>query len=202
MNKLLPLILVMGFLLFSQSSADTLYNEEAQMIQISTQALQSTVKITSTNLVEGSGFYISPNEVLTNFHVIKGGGFRILMKDGKSCTAELKYQDSGIDLALLTTDCTGVPLELTESYTVGQTVLAVGNPDIYDWMVTRGIVSGEGWQHILFDAPITQGSSGGPLVDIEGKVIGVVSMVDSKIGFIGYAITAKEVNRFLQRASK
>lgn len=191
-------VMVVLFLL-SQSSADTLYTEESAIIQASTKALQSTVKITS-GVNHGTGFYISPNELLTNFHVIKDGIGTITTYDKRTCTAKLKYQDSGIDLALLTTDCTGVPLELTDSYTVGQTVLTVGNPSIYDFMVTRGIVSGERWKHILFDAPITQGSSGGALVNIEGKVIGVVTAVDSKIGFIGYAITAKEVNNFLRRA--
>lgn len=198
--KLYSGIAIMAVLfLFSHSSADTLYTEELAIIQSSSKALQSTVKITQ-GVSHGTAFFIGDNELITNFHVIKNGIGIITTYDKQTCSAKLKYQDVKLDLTLLTTDCTGVPLELTESYTVGQTVLAVGNPDIYSFMVTRGIVSGEGWQYILFDAPITQGSSGGPLVDIEGKVIGVISLVDSKIGFIGYAITAKEVNRFLERA--
>lgn len=195
------LILLMGIaiLFTSHSSADTEYNEQVQLMKVSEHTLQSTVKITQGTL-HGTGWYISPNEIITNQHVIKNGIGTITTYDKRTCTAKLKYQDTKLDLALLTTDCTDVPLELTESYTVGQTVLAVGNPSIYSFIVTRGIVSGEGWRHILFDAPITQGSSGGALVNIEGKVIGVNTLVDSKIGFIGYAITAKEVNKFLRRA--
>lgn len=199
MKYLIPLILVMGFLLFSQSSADTQYSEESTLIQTAQTVIQSTVKITSPNLTHGSGFYISANEILTNAHVINGQ-IMIRTYDKRSCKAQLKYMETGVDLALLTTDCTGTPLKLTESYTVGQTVLAVGNPDIYEFMTTQGIVSGEGWQHILFDAPITFGSSGGALVDIQGKVIGVVKASDDSLGFVGFAITGKEVNRFLERA--
>lgn len=198
MKKLLLIVGIIA-LLASQSTAETEHSEEVNMIEISQHTLQSTVKITS-GVTHGTGWYVSPNEIITNQHVIASGIGAITTYDKRTCKATLKYQDSKLDLALLTTDCTGAPLELTEAYTVGQTVLAVGNPDIYSFIVTRGIVSGEGWQHILFDAPITQGSSGGALVNIDGKVIGVVSLVDSKIGFIGYAITAKEVNRFLERA--
>jgi len=122
--------------------------------------------------------------------------------DHRTCAASLVYQDDKLDLALLSTDCSGKPLVLDSIYSIGQKVLAVGNPDIYDFVVTQGIVSGEGWQQILFDAPITQGSSGGPLVNIEGRVIGVNTRVDSKIGFIGYAITGKETIRFLERARR
>lgn len=199
MKKLL-LIIGVVVLLANQSYGDTEHSEEANMMKVSQATLQSTVKITF-GLSHGTGFFVSPNELLTNYHVIKDGIGTITTYDNRTCTASLKYQDSKLDLALLTTGCTGVPLEVTTAYSVGQTVLAVGNPDIYSFIVTRGIVSGEGWQHILFDAPITQGSSGGALVDIEGKVIGVNTLVDSKIGFIGYAITGKEVNKFLQRAS-
>lgn len=193
------IVAVMAMILFTQSSADTLYNEESAIMQASQTALEATVKIT-IGVNHGTGFYISPNELLTNRHVIKNGIGTITTYDKRTCKATLKYQDSTLDLALLATDCTGVPLELTERYTVGQTVLAVGNPSIYSFIVTRGVVSGEGWRHILFDAPITYGSSGGALVDIEGNVIGVVRAVDEKIGFVGYAITAKEVNKFLRRA--
>lgn len=199
MKKLIVIIGVI-VLLASQGQADTEYDEQVQIMKASQGTLQSTVKITF-GLSHGTGFYVGPNDILTNYHVIKDGIGTITTYDKRTCTASLKYQDSKLDLALLTTDCQGVPLEVTTAYSVGQTVLAVGNPDIYSFIVTRGIVSGEGWQHILFDAPITSGSSGGALVDIEGKVIGVNTLVDSKIGFIGYAITGKEVNKFLQRAS-
>lgn len=199
MKKLLLIIGVI-VLLTNQSYGDTEHSEEANMMKVSQGTLQSTVKITF-GLTHGTGFWVSTNEILTNWHVIKDGIGTITTYDKRTCTATLKYQETTLDLALLTTDCTGVPLEVTTAYSVGQTVLAVGNPDIYSFIVTRGIVSGEGWQHILFDAPITSGSSGGALVNIEGKVIGVNTLVDSKIGFIGYAITGKEVNRFLQRAS-
>ena len=137
----------------------------------------------------------------TNHHVIENMiNITIHTYDDRICTAKLIYQDDKLDLALLSTDCSNEPLTIVTAYTIGQSVLAIGHPDIYEFVATKGIVSGEGWQHILFDAPITQGSSGGPLVDIGGKVIGVNRLVDSKIGFIGYAITGKETLRFLERA--
>jgi serine protease Do len=202
MRKYIWIIIIIGSL-FSVLRADEsdLYVVDAATVKASHLAVQSTVKITSDLLTHGSGFYISANEILTNQHVIESmTRIKISTYDNRTCSAKLLYQEKSMDLALLYTECTSKPLLIGTRYSIGQKALALGNPDIYEFMVTEGIVSGEGWQHILFDAPITQGSSGGPLVNIEGNAIGVVTRVDDKIGFIGYAITGKEAQRFIERA--
>jgi len=199
----LIIVIIIGLSSALLAEESELYVVDAATMKAANQAIQSTVKITSNNLAHGTGFFVSDNEVLTNQHVIESmHSITLRTYDHRICSAKLLYQDKALDLALLSTGCSGEALTIGTAYSVGQTVLAIGNPDIYEFVATKGIVSGEGWQHILFDAPITEGSSGGPLVNIEGTVIGVNALVDSKIGFIGYAITGKETIRFLERARR
>jgi len=146
--------------------------------------------------------------VLTNNHVVgEAEEITVKLADGRSFTAKLVGTDPKKDLALVmfTTD-QSVPLaELGDSDTlqVGDWVLAVGSPLGFHSTVTEGIVSAIGRKslpgsaiasftdYIQTDAAINQGNSGGALVDIQGRVVGINSWIASPSGGsvgLGFAI--------------
>jgi putative serine protease PepD len=136
---------------------------------------------------EGSGVIVSSEgRVLTNYHVVeRARSVTVRLPDGRSATADVVRTDPGSDLALLQVDgASGLtPANLGDSdrLSVGDTVLAFGSPLGLDGTVTAGIVSALGRDAndlglndlIQIDAPINAGSSGGPLVDTAGRVVGI-----------------------------
>ena len=156
--------------------------------------------------------------VLTNNHVVgEAEEITVKLADGRSFTAKLVGTDPKKDLALVmfTTD-QSVPLaELGDSDTleVGDWVLAVGSPLGFHSTVTEGIVSAIGREslpgsavasftdYIQTDAAINQGNSGGALVDIQGRVVGINSWIASPSGGnvgLGFAIPINNAKSTIQ----
>ncbi|MGA2930136.1 MAG: trypsin-like peptidase domain-containing protein, partial [Solirubrobacteraceae bacterium] len=149
----------------------------------------------------GSGFLIDDDgHILTNYHVIEGAdpqhGVTVQFEDAISRSAVVVAQDPDNDLAVLHVDMSGVPpvtpLTPGDSTTVrvGDPTLAIGNPFGLDRTLTTGIVSALQRQIqapngfaidnvIQTDAPINPGSSGGPLLDGDGRVIGINSQIET-----------------------
>jgi hypothetical protein len=138
----------------------------------------------NTPLGLGSGFFIEPQKIVTNFHVIEGAG-RIVVK---SSISGLQAEVSSIisyskylDLAVLQIEGKGTPLQISaqHKYSVGDKVVAIGNPRGLEGTVSEGIISAtrEVDDFVIYQitAPISLGSSGGPLFDEHGKVIGVTT---------------------------
>jgi S1-C subfamily serine protease len=133
----------------------------------------------------GSGFFVTPDTVATNFHVIEGSksGFAKLV--GKRQTFEVVgvvSVDQQHDLALLKLKGVMAPsLKLAggENVAVGDRVYAVGNPLGLEGTFTQGIVSGirhsKTDAFLQISAPISPGSSGGPVLNSKGQVIGVAT---------------------------
>lgn len=153
----------------------------------------------------GSGFIIDPDGyVVTSNHVIeKAKEVTITLQDGDQYPARLVGHDAKTDLALLKIDADEPLLYVTfgdsDAARVGDWVIAVGNPFGLGGSVSAGIISARGRDiqagpfddFLQIDAPINRGSSGGPLFDKEGKVIGVNSAIFSPNGGnigIGFAI--------------
>jgi Do/DeqQ family serine protease len=150
----------------------------------------------------GSGVIISPDGyIITNNHVIKGASeLEITLSDKKTYQARVVGKDIDTDIALLKIDATDLPsVSLTDSdnIQIGEWVLAVGNPFNLNTTVTAGIVSAksrdlEGSKKIdsfiQTDAVVNPGNSGGALVNTQGDLVGINTMIYSGNGsYIGYS---------------
>src|SRR5215472_14270202 len=153
----------------------------------------------------GTGFIIDPaGWVVTNYHVAgKADSITITMNDGRKLKAKLMGGDEKTDLALLKVESDKalpyVEFGDATKVRVGQAVMAVGNPFGLGGTVTTGIVSARGRDihsgpfddYIQTDAAINRGNSGGPLFNMEGKVIGINTAIFSPTGGnigLGFAI--------------
>jgi len=168
----------------------------------------------------GSGFVIdTQGHILTNNHVVEGATrIEVNFFDGTIARGEIVGLDPNSDLAVVKVDVPeGVlkPVEFADSdaLLVGQGVLAIGSPFNQRWTLTSGIVSAlqrtiEAETNfsiggvIQTDASINSGNSGGPLLDLSGRVIGVnsqiISRTESSAG-IGFAIPSNLAQRVAQQ---
>jgi Do/DeqQ family serine protease len=159
----------------------------------------------------GSGFLLSPDgEILTNHHVVEGAD-RLMVKlaDGRSLRARVVGSDPDTDVALIKIDgVAGLPVaELGDSSSlrVGEWVCAIGNPLAYEHTVTVGVVSYLGRKlfdesldnYIQTDAAIDFGNSGGPLINVNGQVIGINAAVSSEGNNIGFAVPINQARDIL-----
>ena len=153
----------------------------------------------------GTGFIIDPSGVIvTNYHVAgKADSITVTMTDGTKYPAKLLGADQKTDIAVLKVKA-DKPLPYVEfgdanQVRVGQPVMAVGNPFGLGGTVTSGIVSARGRDihsgpfddYIQTDAAINRGNSGGPLFNMDGKVIGINTAIFSPSGGsvgLGFAI--------------
>jgi len=146
----------------------------------------------------GSGFIIAPDGyILTNNHMVEGTDkVTVELADGRKFTAKITGTDPESDIAVIKIDADNLPyLELADSDTleVGEWVLAIGNPLGFSHTVTAGIVSAKGRSvglayfenFIQTDAAINRGNSGGPLLNLEGKVVGMNTAIYGATGNIG-----------------
>jgi serine protease Do len=151
----------------------------------------------------GSGFIIESNGyIVTNHHVVDGADEIIIrMADRREFEAELVGSDPLSDIALLKIDAENLPklkLGHSDELKPGQWVVAIGSPFNFDQSVTAGIVSAKGrsnaqQQYVPFiqtDVAINRGNSGGPLLNLDGEVVGVNSWIlSSSGGFIGLSFS-------------
>jgi len=158
----------------------------------------------------GSGFVIRPDGlIVTNRHVINGAfKIRVHLPDGRDLPAKLLGADAVTDIALLKVNVANLPalrLGTSQSVSVGDPVIAIGNPFGLGQSVSAGIISARGRtleddpyiDFLQTDAAINHGNSGGPLMSPEGIVVGVTSAIFSPSGGsvgLGFAIPAETVS--------
>ena len=171
---------------------------------------------------QGSGFIISPDGyILTNNHVVgEADKIVVTLQDGKEYDkAKVIGTDPGSDVALIKIEAEGLPaIELGDSdaLEIGEWVIAIGSPFNFQATVTVGVVSAKSRgvgitqyeDFIQTDAAINPGNSGGPLLNVEGKAIGINTAIFSQSGGymgIGFAIPinmAKTVEKQLKESGK
>ena len=170
--------------------------------------------------VTGSGFVIDrTGHILTNEHVVGGADTAtVVFASGRQVSARVVGADASTDIAVLqlsnrSASLTPLPLGTASSLEIGDPVVAIGSPFGLQGTVTSGIVSAlhrelqapngfaiEG--AIQTDAALNSGNSGGPLLDDEGRVVGLNSQIQSESGGnvgIGYAVPIDTARRIAQQ---
>ena len=171
---------------------------------------------------EGSGFIVRPDGyIFTNFHVVEAADrIDVKLKDGREFQAKVVGTDEKTDVAVIKIDAKDLPaaqLGDSDAVRVGQFAFAIGAPFKLDYTFTYGVISGKGRSKLLAtsgysisdylqtDASINPGNSGGPLCDIDGKVIGMNTLINGINRGLGFAIPsnmAKEIGDELMAGHK
>lgn len=156
--------------------------------QIAKKAFESTVLLVmedtnSQPIGLGSGFFVKPHQIATNLHVVEGaksGYAKLIGQKTKYDIKGISAMDEKRDLVILNVSAFGklsLPLDDSDTVLVGETVYAVGNPHGLEGTFSQGIISSVrtvGTDKLLqLTAPISPGSSGGPVLNDRGNVIGV-----------------------------
>lgn len=165
----------------------------------------------------GSGFiFSSDGQILTNAHVVdRASQIRVTLADGRTFVAGLVSSEPDVDVAILRIGADHLPVaELgRDDLRVGQLVLAVGNPYGLNWTVTAGVISAlkrtldvpgmhKMTDLIQTDTPINPGNSGGPLVDSNGRVVGMTTAMMPMAQGLGFSIPLDTMKAVLARAAR
>lgn len=166
-----------------------------------------TYKENGAGLSVGTCFFIDENKVVTNYHVINSAHFaKIKIHNGGICdvTRVLGF-DKSRDIAILEVDYkASAAASAGAAPEVGDVVYALGSTKGYTGTFTSGIVScssrviaetGNGVQYIQFTAPVSEGNSGGPLLDAYGNVTGIVTLTDEAGQNLNFALPVSEIEK-------
>ena len=184
---------------------------------IAEKALAATVYLemkdkNSKTLGIGSGFFVQPNLIATNYHVIEGAAKGTAKLVGKYTTYNIEgvtATDRDNDLALLKVTAYGVkPLSLgdSDSVRIGEAVYVAGNPKGLEGTFSDGIISSRRDKYtkerLQMTAPISPGSSGGPVLNRKGEVIGVSFAGHQALDAqnLNFAIPSKYLKALLARS--
>ena len=185
--------------------------------QIAQKALAATVSLemqdkSGVTLGRGSGFFVEPNLIATNYHVIEGaaqGTAKLVGKNTEYPIEGFTAIDKTNDLALLKVTVRSInPLLLGDSDTIqiGETVYVAGNPLGFEGTISDGIISGRRDKYVKerlqMTAPISPGSSGGPVLNGKGKVIGVSVAIHRRLDAqnLNFAIPSNYLKILLARS--
>ena len=166
----------------------------------------------------GSGFVVSDSgTVVTNYHVIEGGQtVTAQFEDGRECRVlGFKLFDAERDIAIIQLDVTGapfIPISLAKSLPrKGEEVAAFGAPLGLSFTATKGTISNirsgtemgmVGAQYIQTDTPISPGNSGGPLVSMEGEVIGMNTFQMAQGQNLNFAVSVDDIREVLAASQR
>jgi hypothetical protein len=170
-------LLILSFVL---SSANHFFSQDASLIYKNT--VNSTVTILTDDGSQGSGFFVAPNIIATNYHVVEGA-------TNASCilnNSDIEYKidgyvglDKSVDLILLkvsTLNKPAIKFAVTTA-SIGQKIYVIGSPQGLPATISDGIISGmrdfEGIKLLQMTASISPGSSGGPVLNSNGELIGI-----------------------------
>ncbi len=166
-----------------------------------------TYKENGAGLSVGTGFFIEENKLVTNYHVINGAYFAKIKTHSSqthNITRVLGY-DIKRDIAILETDYKSPNTALAGALPeTGDTVYALGSTKGYTGTFTQGTVScssrvlrelGNGVEYIQFTSPVAEGNSGGPVLDVYGNVVGIVSLTNEEGQNLNFALPVTEAEK-------
>jgi S1-C subfamily serine protease len=206
----------------SQAIVRVVQMVEPSVVTISTTGTTGVGRRSGQFTGSGSGFIVSADGlILTNNHVVMGTStVSVTLSDGRELPATVVKTDTTHDLALIKITASGLkPVTLGDSGTiqVGQLAIAIGSPlGTFTDSVTSGIVSGlnrsitvgdstsnftEDLSGLVqTDAAINPGSSGGPLLDANGAVVGIVTAASSSAQDVGFAVPINQAKQMIAAA--
>ncbi len=173
------------------------------------------VVVITTQLGRGSGVIVHKEGVIvTNFHVISGAEeIEVKLKDGRAFpVTDIIDYDALRDICVLKIDAQNLPvLSLSNSNTLepGQKILVIGAPLGLEYTISDGLFSGLRVSNELartkalqFTAPISKGNSGGPLLDMQGRVVGIVTRIKPGGQNLNFAIPINEAKDSIHKYPK
>jgi S1-C subfamily serine protease len=171
-------------------------------------AINSVVSV-RTDVAQGTGFIITEDGyILTNAHVLAGGRIvRVITADQKVRNASLIGYNPNYDIAILKIagEYNFLELENSDNIILGEKVIAIGNPLGLQFSVSEGIVSGVHRRaqgspglYVQTDTALNPGNSGGPLINREGKVIGINNFKIGGFEGLGFALESNSVKNAVQ----
>ena len=165
----------------------------------------------------GTGFYVTPDLILTAFHVVDGSALtEVGAFDGTTSYGKVIDYDVRLDLALIKAQRVGKPLKIhTGAIRLGSTVEAIGHPKGFEFTISRGVVSAVRKQKdvmlgsnslvefVQTDTPISPGNSGGPLL-LGDSVIGVNDWVrvDKASQNLNFSVSFNEIKSYLDKFNR
>jgi Do/DeqQ family serine protease len=194
------------------SALDDLFFQGPQDDNAPRRSPRSTQPIQS----EGSGFIVRADGfIYTNYHVLEGADrIDVKLKDGREFQAKVIGTDEKTDIAVIKIEAANLPVAQfadSDAVRVGQFAFAIGAPFKLDYTFTYGVISGKGRSKLLAtggysisdylqtDASINPGNSGGPLCDIDGKVVGMNTLINGLNRGLGFAIPSNLTNEIGQQ---
>ena len=230
MTLLRPFVRPILFLLLSLPAAALLPDEEntikvfkenaASVVYVTNVAITQNAYMDEFAIPQGSGsgyVWDEKGHIVTNYHVVQGGdAFLVTLQDQTQLEARLIGADPTKDIAVLEVKkdlkkLKPVKLSASDILQVGQKTIAIGNPFGLDHTMTTGVISALGREvqgvsgvtirdMIQTDAAINPGNSGGPLLDSDGNLIGMNTMIFSRSGAssgIGFAVPVTFIKRLV-----
>ena len=164
----------------------------------------------------GSGVvFTTDGAILTNNHVIDHAlTINVRLRDGRLLPAKLLGRDPATDLAVVKVDATGLTAAKfadSDGSRVGEWTIAIGSPFGLGYTVTTGVLSAKGRgglgmnqieDYLQTDASINPGNSGGPLCDLDGRVLGINTMIVGRGTGIGFAVPSNLARRAAEQILK
>jgi serine protease Do len=182
------------------------------LADVLTDVSASVVQVRDESRGAGAGtIWQSDGLIITNAHVVQHGPFKVALNDGRVLDAKLLARDEEHDLAALSVDAHDLPtiqIGSTRDLHPGQWVMALGHPWGVTNAATSGVLIGVGRQlpelptvsqdWVVADLHLRPGNSGGPLVDSQGRIIGVNTLITGPN--VGVAVSVDVAKAFVQRA--
>lgn len=193
------------------SAAPVAQPAEPQDLTRLVERLMPAVVTIRTDASTGSGVFVnSSGYVITNNHVIEGmKSGKVYLYNDEAYNFKVVAKDTVRDLALLKVSANRqfptLQFEDSSNLKLGMRAIALGSPGGMDFSVTEGIVSGlnrpkvNGVKFVQLDMAINPGNSGGPLVNEEGRIIGINTLKSNKYENMGFALPSNTVKEFLDK---